>query len=114
MNSVLSAILIWEVPRFHSFWNVGTLGPGVYSLVFPCMAFTRIGYKISHESVLNSVYDFVRVYPNYKQSMACAIDLIRQVKEKKSNDYNQVIKWFFSISIQSINIYLPHVFTNLQ
>lgn len=47
-------------------------------------------------SVLNKEYNFVRVYPSYKQSRACAIDLICQVKfflvlsEKKSNDYNMI------------------------
>ena len=42
MTSVLSAISICVVPRFHSFWKVGALGPG--------MAFTGMVWGAIHST----------------------------------------------------------------
>ena len=58
-------------------------------------------YVISHASVLNRVYNFVRVCPNYKQGKGCAIGLICLMKFvctcKQIKEINTM--WIFSFAI---------------
>ena len=61
----------------------------------------RLYVIFSHASVLNRVYNFVRVCPNYKQGIGCAIGLICLMKFvctcKQIKEINTM--WIFSFAI---------------
>ena len=86
--------------------------------VFPYMAYTGMcrwtGYKISHESVLNRVYNYMRVCPNYKQSIACEIYLIWLIIFFLYFQATKVINVMSTCSIAISNKYVRYAFCPLS